>query len=86
MKAIIGVYSIPQRILSLLMGLVLLTTCFTILTPSAYALQVHLNKYYFIASALDENMVVDVSGGGHADGTNIQLYEKNGSDAQLFKL
>ena len=86
MKAKIGMYSIPQRILSLLMGLVLLTTCFTILTPSAYALQVHLNKYYFIASALDENMVVDVSGGGHADGTNIQLYEKNGSDAQLFKL
>lgn len=86
MKVKIGLYSIPQRILSLLVGLLLLATCFTLLTPSACALQVHLNKYYYIASALDENMVVDVSGGGHADGINIQLYERNGSDAQLFML
>lgn len=86
MKVKIGFDSIPRRILSLLMGLLLLATCFTLLTPNACAVQVHLNKYYYIASALNENMVVDVSGGGHADGTNIQLYERNGSDAQLFML
>ena len=31
-------------------------------------------------------MVIDVNGGSNKDGANIQLYKKNGSDAQLFKI
>ena len=32
------------------------------------------------------NMVVDVAGGSHRTGANIQIYQKNGSEAQLFKI
>lgn len=43
-------------------------------------------EYYYIASALNWNKVLDVSGGSCADGANLQLYDINGSDAQLFRI
>lgn len=54
---------------------------------SAQAYTIHLNTYYYyLQSALNSNMVLDVSGGSKRDGANIQLYKKNRSDAQLFKI
>lgn len=52
----------------------------------AMALTIEHNDYYYIASALDTNQVLDVSAGSHRNGANIQLYQKNGSNAQLFKI
>ena len=39
---------------------------------------------YIIESALDPNMAVDLYGGFRDNGTNIQLWEKNGTKAQEF--
>lgn len=50
------------------------------------AANLYFNEYCYIASALDPNMVLDISGGNIQDGTNIQLYKRNGTNAQLFKL
>ena len=41
--------------------------------------------YYYIASALDPNMVLDVKNGSSKDNANIQLYKKNATNAQLFR-
>lgn len=44
---------------------------------------------YLIASALDDNKVLDVNGGGTAPGTAVQLYDKTGKYNQqwyLYKL
>ncbi|MBQ7594698.1 MAG: RICIN domain-containing protein [Synergistaceae bacterium] len=41
---------------------------------------------YTIKSALDLNKAVDVSGGGTASGTNIQLWDCNDSNAQKFNI
>lgn len=40
---------------------------------------------YYIESSLNPNMVVDVTGGQLANRTNIQLYQKNGSNAQKWR-
>lgn len=48
--------------------------------------QVWIGDYYFLASALNESKVLDVSGGSTRDGANLQIYSKNGSDAQLFRI
>ena len=42
-------------------------------------------EYYYIASAIDNNQVLDVKNGSKSNGANIQLYKRNGSNAQLFK-
>jgi len=55
-------------------------------TNEVYAYTFSLGDYYYLESSLDSNMVVDVSGGSKTDGANIQLYRKNGSDAQLFRI
>lgn len=57
----------------------------SILATQASALTIERGDYYYIASALDTNQVLDVSNGSQKDGANIQLYQKNGTDAQLFK-
>lgn len=44
------------------------------------------NGNYMIHSALKDNMVLDVSGGISRDGTNVQLYENNGSLAQKWQV
>lgn len=41
--------------------------------------------YYYIASALNTSMVLDVTNGSTKDGANIQLYKKNATNAQLFR-
>lgn len=41
---------------------------------------------YTIASALDENKVLDVVWGSYENGANIDLYSKNGTGAQQFKI
>ena len=55
-------------------------------SPTAHAYTFYIGDYYYLVSALDESMVVDVSGGSKNDEANIQLYEKNGTDAQLFRI
>ena len=50
------------------------------------ALSIYTDEYYYIASALDTNQVLDVANGSHRNGANIQLYRRNGTDAQLFKI
>ncbi len=42
-------------------------------------------KSYTIHSALDTNMVLDISGGSTESGANLQLYTANDTDAQSFK-
>lgn len=43
------------------------------------------NGWFSIHSAKNTNYVIDVSGGNSGNGTNIWLYEYNGSAAQLFR-
>lgn len=62
----------------------LLITC--IPTANVHAYTFYLGDWYYLESAVKNNMVVDVSGGSRCDGANIQIYQKNGSDAQLFKI
>lgn len=40
--------------------------------------------YYEIASSLDGGKVLDISGSGNYDGANLQLWSKNGTEAQAF--
>ena len=44
------------------------------------------NGYYTINSNLDNNKVIDVAGGSKNNGTNIQLYSSNNSNAQIWYL
>lgn len=75
-----------KRTKILILSLVLIL--FGICTPAtqAHAYTFYLGDYYYLESALNSRMVVDVNGGSRSDGANIQLYEKNGSNAQLFRI
>lgn len=42
--------------------------------------------YYYLIPLNNENLCLDVSGGGYANGTNVQLYTANQSNAQKWKL
>lgn len=44
------------------------------------------NGFYRIVSALDNNMVLDLYNGFSSNGTNVQLYKSNGSNAQKFEV
>ena len=44
------------------------------------------NGVYIISSSLNSNYVLDVDNGSIANGANIQLYQSNGTQAQLFKV
>ena len=44
------------------------------------------NGEYVIASAVDKDQVLDIAGGNRDNGANVQLYRKNGSEAQRFLL
>lgn len=55
-------------------------------SPIAHAYTIYIGDYYYLVSALDGSMVIDVSGGSKSDEANIQLYKKNGTDAQLFRI
>lgn len=45
-----------------------------------------INGTYYIKSFKDNNFCLDVSGGSIGDGSNIQLYKKNNSKAQEFRI
>lgn len=81
---------IIKIIFSLFLGVYLLncsrTSIFANAAVTGATTKLYTDKYYFIVSALDSNKVVDVSGGGFLNGTNIQLHTKNDTDAQLFKI
>lgn len=60
---------------------------FSTMPIGVQAYTIHIgNYYYYIESALDSNMVVDVDNASRDDGANIHLWEKNGTDAQLFRI
>lgn len=42
--------------------------------------------YYYLIPLNNEHLCLDVSGGGYANGTNVQLYTANQSNAQKWKL
>lgn len=44
------------------------------------------NVDYYIAAEADTNFVIDLCGGGDETYTGFHLYEKNGSDAQVYTL
>ncbi len=44
------------------------------------------NGTYVLYSAVGSNRVLDVSGGSSAEGTNIQIWESNGTDAQKYNI
>nr|WP_255289319.1 Tc toxin subunit A [Bacillus cereus] len=44
------------------------------------------NDYYIIKNKKNPNMVLDVKGAKTNNGTNIQVYKRNGTNAQKFKL
>ena len=44
------------------------------------------NGIYTILSALDDNMVLDIAGGSLSDMANLQLWERDETEAQKFKL
>ena len=75
-----------KRIGAFVVTLVLILTVLPAFTTPVEAVQIYMKRNYYLKSALNENMVVDVAGGNHTDGTNIQLYQYNGSAAQIFHL
>lgn len=76
-----------NKTIKMLLGFLLFLLCFKFVFPiSAEAQTISLGEYYYIASALNTDQVLDVRNGSHRDGANIQLYQKNGTDAQLFKI
>lgn len=44
------------------------------------------NGIYIISSALNNDYVLDLAGGSNKNGTNIQLYKTNGTNAQKWKV
>lgn len=44
------------------------------------------NSYYKIQTQLNSNMLLDVDGAKKINGTNIQLYQNNGNNAQIWYL
>lgn len=55
-------------------------------TASGLSDQIISNGLYRIVSALDNNMAVDLTSASTTNGTNIQLYKTNGTNAQKWKL
>lgn len=75
-----------MRIVSMM--LVIATMCSLLVMPASAASAspiIDEGDYYYIASALDTNKVLDVKNGSKSNGANIQLYKKNGTNAQLFR-
>lgn len=75
-----------KKIKGIILSLVAIMCLSCISTSQVHAYTIYLGDYYYLESALNSNMVVDVSGGSKSNGANIQLWTKNGSDAQLFRI
>ncbi len=56
------------------------------LVSTSYVADTITQRAYTIYSALGSNMVIDVSDNSSTDGTNIQLYESNSTNAQKFNI
>ena len=54
-------------------------------TPSGAVSTLYYNDFYYIVSAVNPNMVLDVRYASRNNGAKIQLYKKNGGDNQLFR-
>ena len=74
-----------KRLVSTILCLTLLSAMFIPITASA-TLPVKNGRTFYIYSKLDNNKVVDVDNAGKENGTNIQLYGQNGTNAQKFKI
>ena len=75
-----------KRLLSFTLILSILLSYVSLSATHAQALRTYMYKDYVIHSAINENMVLDVDNNNHADGTNIQLWEQNGTAAQVFHI
>lgn len=78
-----------SKVLKKSCAIILLAFCFVLIYTKpvkAAEMTFELNRYYYIASAENTNLVLDVSGGSIRDGANIQLWNRNGTGAQLFKI
>lgn len=73
-------------ILKVFLGYILLMIMALVTPKQVHAYTFYLGEYYYLQSALNSNKVVDVNGCSGRDGANIQLWDKNGSDAQLFRV
>ena len=51
---------------------------------TSYAEESIEGKIFYIKSALKNDLVLDIRGGGKVSGSNVQVYQKNGTDAQKF--
>lgn len=75
-----------KRTLCLLLAIAALASLLVFPASAAsYQPVIDEGDYYYIASALDTNKVLDVKNGSSSNGANIQLYKKNGTNAQLFR-
>ena len=78
-----------KKIISGLLTVVLLLTGFFSFLPNllvtAYADTNYAGTYY-LESGLGSGMVLDVAGGKTSNRANIQIYKKNGTNAQQFKV
>ena len=74
-----------NRLFSLLLAALTLIGLFPVADASA-ASQTLPSGTYYIVSALDSGKALDISGGSIFNKANLQLYKKNNSGAQLFKI
>ena len=63
--------------------LIFVLLCFFIFQFKTQALD---NGAYIIRSSINNNMVLDVTGGSTSNGTNIQLFQYNGTKAQKWQI
>lgn len=61
-------------------------TMVSAVTPAFAASKPIKTDEYYIVSAVDNNKCVDVNCGSTSDGANVQLWERNQSGAQTFRL
>lgn len=64
--------------------ILLIISCCTINITKVNATQTITNGTYIIKSVTDNNQVIDVNGAQTNDGTNIQIYQNNETDAQKW--
>lgn len=73
-------------IFKVFLGCIFLMIMVLATSKQAQAYTFYSSEYYYLESALNSGKVVDVCNGSKQDGANIQLWDKNGTDAQLFRI
>ncbi len=74
------------HILSILLAMVLLFVMVIPQTVSAASKVSVTEGIYVIKSALDTSKAIDIEGGSTSNKANVQLYDSNGTGAQIFKI